>query len=191
MQGSVWWWQRSDRYIISPFPSLPASNKPYGLCGREAPCLLTCLTDPKVGVTENEELNILCGYHDDWNSLDISINSKKNFPVVFLTLVVPANYRTRPLRRSNTVAINKTECGNVLLTTSSRLNWWHCSQRHALWDLKTKTNYRYKWHQNRRESSDAKTNDSIPYDADYLLRMSHWLDCSVYFHLKQEWLLAF
>ena len=66
----------------------------------------------------------------DWNSLDISINSKKNFPFllclffvvvcfVFLTIVVPDNYRTRPLLSSNTVAINKTEFGNVLLTTSS------------------------------------------------------------------------
>ena len=42
MQQSFWWWQCSDRYILSlsppspyPFPSiLPVPNKPYGFCGR-------------------------------------------------------------------------------------------------------------------------------------------------------------
>ena len=39
MQKSFWWWQCSDRYIISLsphlhtlFPLLPVPNKPYGLC---------------------------------------------------------------------------------------------------------------------------------------------------------------
>ena len=39
MQESFWWWQCSDRYIISLFPHLhtpllPVPNKPYGFCGR-------------------------------------------------------------------------------------------------------------------------------------------------------------
>ena len=39
MQESFWWWQCSDRYIISLFPHLnsPVPNKPYGFCGRKAP----------------------------------------------------------------------------------------------------------------------------------------------------------
>ena len=50
MQESFWWWQCSDRYIISLFPHLhtplllPVPNKPYGFCGRYAPCLLTYFT---------------------------------------------------------------------------------------------------------------------------------------------------
>ena len=49
MQESFWWWQCSDRYIISlfphlhtPSPLLPVPNKPYCFCGREVPYLLTC-----------------------------------------------------------------------------------------------------------------------------------------------------
>ena len=42
MQKSFWWWQCSDRHIISlspptsipPSPLLPVPNKPYGFCGR-------------------------------------------------------------------------------------------------------------------------------------------------------------
>ena len=47
MQKSFWWWQCSDRYIISF--SLPLSrvpNKPYGFCGRKALCLLTYYSFP-------------------------------------------------------------------------------------------------------------------------------------------------
>ena len=51
MQKSFWWWQCSYRYVIylspppptpPPYPSplLPVPNKPYGFCGRQAPCLL-------------------------------------------------------------------------------------------------------------------------------------------------------
>ena len=40
MQESFWWKQCSDRYIISPSPLLLIPNKPYGFCGRYAPCLL-------------------------------------------------------------------------------------------------------------------------------------------------------
>ena len=38
MQVSLWWWQCSDRYIISLFPHLHLSvpNKPYGFGGRKA-----------------------------------------------------------------------------------------------------------------------------------------------------------
>ena len=39
MQVSFWWWQCSDRYIISLSPHLrsPVPNKPCGFCGRKAP----------------------------------------------------------------------------------------------------------------------------------------------------------
>ena len=50
MQESFWWWQCSDRYIISlfpppsyPLPCVPNSNTPCGFCGRKALCLLTYL----------------------------------------------------------------------------------------------------------------------------------------------------
>ena len=38
LNESFWWWQCSDRYIISLFPHLhsPIPNKPYGFCGRKA-----------------------------------------------------------------------------------------------------------------------------------------------------------
>ena len=46
MQKSFWWWQCSDRYIISlfprvhnPFPPPPVSNKPHSFCGHQASCL--------------------------------------------------------------------------------------------------------------------------------------------------------
>ena len=39
IQESFWWWQCSDRYIISLFHhrQSPVPNKPYGFCGRKAP----------------------------------------------------------------------------------------------------------------------------------------------------------
>ena len=44
MQKSFWWWQCSDRYIISLFPRVhnpfpPVSNKPHSFCGHQASCL--------------------------------------------------------------------------------------------------------------------------------------------------------
>ena len=49
MQKPFLWWQYNDRYLISLSPHLrtpprhllPVLNKPYGFCGRQAPCSLT------------------------------------------------------------------------------------------------------------------------------------------------------
>ena len=53
MRESFWWWQCSDRYIISlsppPYPIppiLPVPNKPYGFCGRHHVYLLTQTFNP-------------------------------------------------------------------------------------------------------------------------------------------------
>ena len=127
MQESFWWWQCSDRCIIFLFPPyLPPPPQPApllsvpGLCGRQAPCLLTSLSLVGRGFTANAQRML--------NSLrqNICRAVTKGLEAAIKHIIIGLHDFETSLQKSRTDYMVVNRLGNLKLTDSPWSLKWPC-----------------------------------------------------------------